>query len=95
MVNFEDKYTGDPRFNSDGCEGQEGYMETFSPHVDRVIEQDKINPQTVWTVIEGDDWDEDKDDDNTWIVAGYHHVNRLKYFISNEEWESEDEQYRW
>jgi hypothetical protein len=91
---FDEKYTGNPNFNSDGEEGQEGYMETFSPHIERVLEQNKTNPRTVWTIIEGDGWDDDEDD-NTWIVAGYHLVNRLKYFISNEEWESEDEQYQW
>jgi hypothetical protein len=30
-----------------------------------------------------------------WIVAGMHHVNRLKYFVSNEEWKDENEQYPW
>jgi len=81
-------YTGNPDFNYNGQEGCEGQMETFSPHVDRVLEQNKKNPKTVWTVVEDDEGE-------LIIIAGFHYVNRMLYFISEEEWKTEDEWYEW
>lgn len=81
-------YTGNPDFNSEGQEGCEGRMETFSPYVDRVQEQFKKNPKTVWTVV-------DDDEGELVIVPGFHFVNRILYFVSNEEWKDEFEVYEW
>ena len=90
---FEKKYSGDPKYNYDNQEGQEGMMETFSPHIDRVLKlANSKNPKDfrrVWTVIDGDETDD------MYIVAGYHWVNRCYHFITNEYWESEDEEYIW
>lgn len=83
---FDAKYHGDPAFNWDRQPGQEGHMETYSPHVDRVWEA-RINH--VWTVMDSDSFD------GQIIVAGRHHVNRVMYFISLEPWEDEDEEYVW
>ena len=91
-ADFDKKYTGDRTYNYDQQEGQDGFMETFSPHIERVLELansgDPRKHKRVWTVIDGDD-------DKLFIVAGYHLVNRVMYFISNEQWEKEDEEYIW
>jgi hypothetical protein len=90
MVEFDEtNYTGNSDFNYDNEEGQDGMMETYSPHVDRVQEQYKKNPKTVWTIMDAESFD------GQIIVAGYHHVNRFMYFISNEEWSDENEEYIW
>ena len=90
---FESKYSGDPNYNYDNEEGQEGFMETFQPHIGRVLElansDDPKDYKRVWTVIDGDQTND------MFIVAGYHLVNRVHYFISNEQWTDEDEEYIW
>jgi len=91
MKEFSDtKYTGDPAYNWQGSEGCEGQMETFSPHIERVLElvHDDKQRRKVWTVV-------DADDDCMYIVAGYHLVNRVMYFISNELWAHNGEEYLW
>jgi hypothetical protein len=85
---FDDFYSGDPDFNWDGSEGCEGRMETFEPHVSRVAERSRIRPRTVWTIVDGDDGE-------MYVLPGFHLVNRVLYFVSNEEWESEEEYYIW
>jgi hypothetical protein len=90
MKEFDDtKYTGDPKFNYDNQEGQEGLMETFGEHGKRVLEANEINPKRVWTIKDAESFD------GQIIVAGYHYVNRFMYFISNEEWTDENEEYCW
>ena len=71
MDDFYKKYTGDPAFNSEGEPGQEGRMETYEPHIERVKEQYTINPGTVWTILE--------EDGKLYICAGYHWINRFLY----------------
>ena len=95
MKHFDDThYTGDPNYNWQNEEGQEGFMETFSPHEERVhelfahIEKGESGSRRIWTIVAGDDG-------NFYIVAGYSFVNRVMYFISNERWQSIDEQYLW
>lgn len=91
-LNFDDKYTGDIQYNYDNQEGQDGIMETFSPHIEIVLElansKDPKNYKRVWTIIESDSED-------LIIIAGYHLVDRVMYFISNEMWESNEESYSW
>ena len=43
------------------------------------------NPKTVWTIVEGDE--------STWLIAGFHFVNRLGYLITQTPWTSETETY--
>ena len=89
VKSFDDtEYTGDPNFNWDDQDGQEGQMETYSPHYEEVQAQLEKHPKTVWTVIDGEDG-------RCWIVAGFHYVNRFMYFVSNEEWECSNERYLW
>lgn len=90
---FDKKYTGDVEYNWDDQEGQEGQMETYFPHIGRVLDlansKDPKDYRRVWTVVDG------SDSDDLFIVAGYHLVNRVMYFISNEMWGEEDECYYW
>lgn len=87
---FDDThYTGDPNFTVPEVNEMDGFMETYSPYVDEVLKQLEKNPRKVWTVCDGES------DDNTYIHAGYHLSNRIHYFITKEEWESENESYYW
>lgn len=81
---FDDsKFTGNSRF------GDNGMVETYGTDLARVLRRLKTKPKTIWTIIDG------SDDDNIYIVAGYHLVNRVNYFISNEEWITGDEEFIW
>ena len=83
---FDKKYTYDSNYNWDNQEGQEGMMETFSPHIEKVLElANGDQTKRVWTMIDGDE--------GMYLIAGYHLVNRIYYIITNEEWENEDEEY--
>jgi hypothetical protein len=55
-------------------------FETYGEEVEFVIKQD---PKHIWTWIQGDMSD--------LIVAGYHYVNRLGYYITELPWENEDD----
>jgi len=78
------KYTGNPKFNR---EGEPGVAETYGDDLYDVQKHNESHPKTVWTILDVDG--------ELIIAAGYHYVNRLQYFISNEEWESENEEYGW
>jgi len=54
--------------------------ETFSPEIDHVKAQ---NPEYIWTLIDGEN-------NNSWIIPGFHFVNRLGYFITKNPWTDED-----
>jgi len=85
---FDDKYEGDPSFNWDNQEGQEGMMENFGEHYQRVYEKFKLDPLKVWTIY-------DHEDERTHIKPGMHTGDSFMYFISLESWESEEEDYVW
>jgi hypothetical protein len=62
--------------------GYEGCMfETYGEENEFVL--NNLNRNTVWTLITGDDED-------SWVIPGYHIVNRLGYFITTKPWESTD-----
>ena len=84
---FDEKYAGDPAFNSEGTEGAEGQMETFPPHLTRVIGCAITRPRTVWSIVDSAH--------GLRITAGLHPVNCVLYFVSREPWESEHEEYAW
>ena len=42
----------------------------------------KWNNKNIWTYIDGNE--------GTYLIAGYHIVNRIGYFICEEEWEHEN-----
>lgn len=58
----------------------ETMFETYGEEVDFVVKADN---KYVWTYLQGDMSD--------LIVAGYHYVNRLGYYISSIPWENEDD----
>jgi hypothetical protein len=60
--------------NQDG----EHMYETYGEEVEHVI---KTDSKYIWTLIQGDMSD--------LIVAGYHYVNRLGYYITEVPWEDE------
>ena len=49
-------------------------------HVHRVLENNK---QSVWTLVDTDG--------HSYIIPGYHHVNRLGYFITEVTWDDSRE----
>jgi len=59
-------------------ENPEYMFETYGAEVEHVQAQD---PKYVWTFIDGDM--------STLLVAGYHFVNRLGYYIATVPWDSE------
>ena len=62
--------------------GYEGCMfETYGEENEYVL--NNLNRNTVWTLITGDDED-------SWVIPGYHIVNRMGYFITTKPWESTD-----
>ena len=62
--------------------GYEGCMfETYGEENEFVL--DNLNRNTVWTLITGDNED-------FWVIPGYHIVNRMGYFITTKPWESTD-----
>ena len=48
-------------------------FETYGADLDRVRATDK---NLIWTLVDGDDG-------NTYLVQGYHFVNRINYFIAS------------
>lgn len=77
---FEKKYKPiKSHLNED--RGYNGYaFETFGEELAYVC---KFKAKQVWTIISGDNED-------TYILAGYHYVNRLSYILTEIEWENED-----
>ncbi len=70
--------------------GGYGY-ETFGEELDTVLAMQKVSPKKVWTVIDTCPDEEDMENDcGMAIVAGYHHVNRILYVITEKEWENEN-----
>lgn len=50
-------------------------FETFGDEHNFIRELISTAPDTIWTLVTGDD--------NEWIIiSGYHYVNRLGYFVS-------------
>lgn len=62
----------------DGC-----MFETYGEEVQYVLS--KIDEQIVWTILDG------SEDDNLYIVSGYHLVNRLGYLITEKPYTKEIE----
>lgn len=56
-------------------DGQGGLMfETYGPELDAVIAVANENPRKVWTWVDGDE--------GSYVIDGYHLVNRIGYFIT-------------
>ena len=59
-------------------------FETYGKDYEKVM---KTHKRKIWTLV-----DTDKD---PLVVAGWHFVNRLGYFITQEPWDSEDQAFKY
>ena len=50
------------------------HFETYGIELGYVLATADTEPDRVWTLVDGDE--------GTWIVNGYHLVNRISYFIT-------------
>lgn len=55
------------------------HFETYGEEVEFVIKQDT---NKIWTEVDGDS--------GTYIIAGYHYVNRISYYVTENPWEDEN-----
>lgn len=55
-------------------------FETYGDDHERVLQQHKIDPKTIWTLLDNDEGD-------LVVSAGYHVCNRVNYFITEVPWE--------
>ena len=55
------------------------HFETYGDEVEFVKQAYDKNPNTIWTEVDGDS--------GTYIVAGYHWVNRIHYYITENAWD--------
>jgi hypothetical protein len=56
------------------------FFETYGKELDAVLEANKKDPGTVWTVVEGDDGE-------LYVGDGYHYVNRIGYMITKKSYQ--------
>jgi hypothetical protein len=56
-------------------------FETYGDEYEAVKKAHDINPKTIWTEVDGDM--------GTYIVAGWHFVNRIHYYITENAWDDE------
>lgn len=57
-------------------------FETFGVEVGFVLGVNYVDPSRVWTLVDGDE--------GTYIVDGFHYVNRLNYFVTDVGYEGEE-----
>jgi hypothetical protein len=67
-----------PITNSFRVHGEDLHFETYGEEVEFVKTQD---PKHIWTEVDGDS--------GTYIVSGWHFVNRISYYITTNPWEDE------
>lgn len=56
----------------DGC-----MFETFGKELEFVLKTQMHSPRQIWTII-------NRDNNDMWIIPGYHYVNRLGFIITKE-----------
>jgi len=72
--------------NASWSDDEGGRMyETYGEELEYVRKQAQENPKKVWTLLEADG--------KQYVCAGYHFVNRLGYFITEVEFDNENEEY--
>jgi len=80
---FDEKFTK-VKNHIDTNAGWSGCMfETFGDEMTHILKTAEVTPKNVWTLLEGDD------EDMLYISNGIRLVNRMGYFITNEEWDGE------
>ena len=79
-----DEYKPVPNhFHSDDTEEDPSlvyFFETYGRELDYV--RSEIHACNVWTWVDGDE--------GSYLVAGYHLVNRIGYFITEKQWDDKD-----
>lgn len=67
-------------------DNEKNEWETYGDEIVYIHQVLKEDPSRLWTIIDNNDgW--------MGIVAGYHHVNRMCYLITEQAWERENEEY--
>jgi hypothetical protein len=82
---FIGQYTLKKNHLDDNASGDGFMFETYGAEVEFVKAQD---PKCIWTLVTGDD-------DEEIVVQGWHYVNRMGYFISEQPAKTEGESYRY
>ena len=57
------------------------HFETYGDEYEAVKQAYEINPNTIWTEVDGDE--------GSYIIAGWHFVNRIHYYITEKPWTDE------
>lgn len=58
-------------------------FETFGKELDHVHRVRENSKRSVWTLVE--------ENGHSYIIPGYHHINRLGYFITEVTWDDDPE----
>ena len=58
------------------------HFETYGEEYDAVTKAHEINPKIVWTEVDGDS--------GTYILSGWHFVNRIHYYITENPFDDDD-----
>ena len=85
LIEFDDIYTVIEGLSKE--DAGEMMLETYGKDLEIVKKQLADNSKKLWTIIDGDE--------NSFVCAGFHFVNRLNYVITEEEWKDEEEIYIW
>ena len=80
---FYEKYTPIQNHLDENAAFDGNLFETYGAEIQFVLNYDR---KKVWTILEAEN--------NIYIAAGYHLVNRLGYFITDIEWTDETEEYQ-
>lgn len=67
----------------------------FETYGDELAFVKKADPDTVWSVVMGDGFEEDDDEDYWWITPGFHFVNLNSYVVCAVKTTREDIQIRY
>lgn len=57
-------------------------FETYGQNLSLVLDANKRDHRTVWTIVEGDDGEE-------YVCDGFHYVNRIGYLITTKTYEGD------
>ena len=60
-------------------------FETYGKELEYIVNlsNNEESKKFVWTIVDGEN-------EETWIIPGYHYVNRYGYLITEKPWENED-----
>lgn len=84
MFEFFEKYTFDNSVASEvfDPDDEPGQFETYGKDIEHVIKVADQNPKRVWTLVDGEN-------DDLLLLNGFHYVNRIHYYITNEDGDGE------